>query len=234
MTDNSGAPAPGPKLWCKFSSRKGSPPASRYRTRGVFLKVHQYYAVIYQVLLSSDEEPGQPHSKRLWVKLGTGANLPSEANKGTLPQSNKTAFAKTAKPLLRTSALSHAPRLRGEPPRAALPPAAGRREASGAPCACPAARPGTRWSRQPSPWRSRSTRCGPPAGTGNSAGPDAWGGEKSAYLQHRGKTFSLIERDTASSEDSFGGLHHHHHPPAKLSPCTRLLSFVNFNQHSVA
>lgn len=81
-------------------------------------------------------------------------------------------------------------------PRAALPPNLDSHEVSGAPCASLAARPGTRCPGQPSPWRSRSRRCGPQAGRGNSASPDAWGGEKSVYLQDRFKTFSFIIRDS--------------------------------------
>lgn len=86
-----------------------------------------------------------------------------------------------------------------QPPRDTLPPTLGSREVSGAACVSLAARPGTRCPGRLSPWRSRSRRCGPQAGRGNSASPDAWGGEKSAYLQHRFKTFNIIKRDTAFS-----------------------------------
>lgn len=82
---------------------------------------------------------------------------------------------------------------------ATLPPTPDSREASGAMCVSLAGQLGTRCSHQPSAWQSRSTRCGPPAGMGNSASPDAWGGEKSVYLQHKVKIFNLIKHDTVSS-----------------------------------
>lgn len=66
-----------------------------------------------------------------------------------------------------------------------LPPAPDSHEASGMSCVSLAARPGSHCPGEPSPWRSRRTRCGTQAGTGNSAGPGAWGAGKSACLQHR-------------------------------------------------
>lgn len=153
--------------------------------------------------------------------LGEGGNrgkstqvTQSEANQVTLSQTNKSASAQTEKPPLKTSALTCASSLHGElspakvwssharpsqVPRDDLPPALDSCEASGVPCASLAAQPGSRCPGQPSPWRSRRTRCGPRAGRGNSASPDAWGGEKSVYLQHRFENFNLIKCDTAFS-----------------------------------
>lgn len=66
-----------------------------------------------------------------------------------------------------------------------LPPTPDNHEASGLSCVSLAAQPGSHCPGEPSPWRSRRTRCGTQAGTGNSAGPDAWGAGKSVCLQHR-------------------------------------------------
>lgn len=82
---------------------------------------------------------------------------------------------------------------------ATLPPTLDSREASEAMCVSQARQLGTHCSHQLSAWQSTSTRCGLLAGTGNSASPDAWGGEKSVCLQHKVKIFNLIKHDMASS-----------------------------------